>query len=115
MPTGGHWYSGHNRGRRTAAESSRGGPRISVVVGPEPIAIADVLGAPTAASAVPPARWRELAAACGELPPPPRAAVLRWCDIQLAGFDHDWISDHSVPVPARSASEVAGLLGLTLG
>lgn len=89
-------------------------PRILDFFGPEPIAIADVLGALTAAPPVPPAQWRELVAACGELPAPRRAAVLRWCDIQLAGFDHDWISDHSVPVPARSATEVAGLLGLTL-
>lgn len=35
MPTGGHWYSGHNRGRRTVADGSPAhdtGPRISVVV-----------------------------------------------------------------------------------
>ncbi|NKY57006.1 glycosyltransferase family 2 protein [Nocardia flavorosea] len=35
MPTGGHWYSGHNRGRRTATSNSpdhEAGPRISVVV-----------------------------------------------------------------------------------
>lgn len=90
-------------------------PRILDLFGPGAVAIADVLGTLTAVSGIPLARWRERVAACDELPAPRRAAVLRWCDIQLAGFDHDWASDHSVPVPARTAAEVAGLLGLTLG
>ncbi|WP_280399516.1 AMP-binding protein [Nocardia carnea] len=87
-------------------------PRILDLSGPEPVAIAEVLGAVTTAESVPLDRWRELVAASGVLPVPRRSAVLRWCDIQLAGFDRDWASDYAAVLPARSVAEVVELLGL---
>lgn len=90
-------------------------PRILDLFGPEPVGLTEVLGAVITAGSVPLDRWRGLVAASGALPAPHRAAVLRWCDIQLAGFDRDWVSDHAVPLPARSVTEVVGLLGLRIG
>lgn len=98
-----------------APESPARSPRILDLFGPEPVAIAEVLRAVTTAPVAPLTEWRESVAACGRLAPPRRVAVLRWCDIQLAGFAHDWVSDHAVPVPPRSAAEVAELLGLAIG
>ncbi|MEU1952455.1 AMP-binding protein [Nocardia rhamnosiphila] len=90
-------------------------PRILDLFGPEPVALIEVFDAVTTAGAVPLDRWRGLVAASGALPAPHRTAVLRWCDIQLAGFDRDWVSDHAVSLPARSAAEVVELLGLRIG
>ncbi|NKY56989.1 AMP-binding protein [Nocardia flavorosea] len=98
-----------------APESPARSPRILDLFGPEPVAIAEVLSAVTTARVAPLAEWRGLVAACGQLAPPRRSAVLRWCDIQLGGFAHDWLSDHAAPVPWRSAGEVAELLGLAIG
>ncbi|MEV0106334.1 AMP-binding protein [Nocardia sp. NPDC050799] len=98
----------------TPARSTRS-PRILDLFGPEPVGFAEVLGALTTAGSVPLDRWRGLVAASGALPVPHRTAVLRWCDIQLAGFDRDWASDHAAPLPARSAAEVVELLGLRIG
>jgi nonribosomal peptide synthetase MxcG len=90
-------------------------PRILDLFGPEPVGLTEVLGVVISAGSIPLDRWRGLVAASGALPAPHRTAVLRWCDIQLAGFDRDWVSDHAVPLPARSAAEVVGLLGLRIG
>ncbi|WP_446223080.1 AMP-binding protein [Nocardia sp. IBHARD005] len=90
-------------------------PRIVDLLGPAPVSVGEVLArsAPGSCQVVSPERWRSLVADCGELSPPQRAAVLRWCDIELAGFDRDWQSEHAVAVPGVSAAEAARLLGLS--
>ncbi|WP_028477827.1 AMP-binding protein [Nocardia sp. CNY236] len=89
-------------------------PRILDLLGPEPIAVAAVLAHATTlhTTTIPLARWRAEISACEDIDPPLRTAVQRWCDIQLAGFDPDWTSDHTTPTPELSASDVSDLLRL---
>lgn len=89
--------------------------RILDLFGPEPVGITEILAAVTTSGSVPLERWRGLVAASGALPAPHRSAVLRWCDIQLAGFDRDWATDHAALLPALSVAEVIELLGLRSG
>ncbi|MFR9749936.1 AMP-binding protein [Nocardia sp. 004] len=87
-------------------------PRVLDLLTPEPVALADVLPhlTGTRMPTIPLDHWRDSIDTCQNLAPPLRAAVIRWCDIQLAGFDRDWVSDHTTPTPDLSATEAATLL-----
>ncbi|MEV0294827.1 AMP-binding protein [Nocardia sp. NPDC050710] len=89
-------------------------PRVLDPFGPGPVAVADVLAAATRGGLTtePIAGWRDLVAADAGLTTAQRIAVLRWCDIQLAGFARDWTSHRSVQVPGVTPAEAARLLGL---
>lgn len=89
-------------------------PRVLDPFGPEPVPVTDVLAAATGdgLATEPLAGWRELVAAHPGLSAAQRTAVLRWCDIQLAGFTRDWTSHRSIPVPGVTPAEAARLLGL---
>lgn len=95
----------------TVAEP-RAGTRVLDLIGTGQVDVRDVLAAAHDLPLLPLPEWRENLCSTTDLDAGLRQAVTVWCDIQLAGFDRDWRSDHAVALPGLSPADVAGLLGL---
>lgn len=95
-----------------AVAEPQAGTRVLDLIGTAQVDVRDVLEAAHDLPMLPLSEWRENLCSTTDLDAGLRQAVTVWCDIQLAGFDRDWRSDHAVALPGLSPADVAGLLGL---